>query len=174
MRLQQLKEVMNQTMSMDRKKIAIILTAVAVAAIFGGIALSAYAANNGEDSSSEFAGWINGRIMSGTCGWPGGGQRGPGSFGFVEVSEEFEQNVINIAKNDSDVQELLADGYNITGVRPIIKTIVEGDGTVVMKATSAIVMLEKDTTSHASVWVDLEEGKVTEIVILTRTVIEKP
>ena len=34
-------------------------------------------------------------------------------------------------------------------------------------------MLEKDETSHVSVWVDLEEAKVTEIVILTRTVIEK-
>jgi len=82
--------------------------------------------------------------------------------------------VINIAKNDTDVQNLLADGYNVTGVRPIIKTIVEGDGSVVTKATSAIVMLEKDTTGHASVWVDLEQGKVTKIVILTRTVIEKP
>jgi len=173
-RLQQSKGVMNQAMNMDRKKIAIILTAVAVAAIFGGIALSAYAANNGEDSSSEFAGWINGRMMPGTCGWPGGGRRGPRGFGFVEVSEEFEQNVINIAKSDQDVQTLLGEGYNITGVRPIIKAIVEADGNVTMKATSAIVMLEKDTTGYASVWVDLEQAKVTEIVILTRTVIEKP
>lgn len=92
----------------------------------------------------------------------------------MEVSEEFEANVIDIAKSDEDVQDLLDDGYNITGVRPIIKSVVEGDGSVVTKATSAIVMLEKDTTSRASVWVDLEEAKVTEIVILTRTVIEKP
>lgn len=174
MRLQQPKEVMNRAMNMDRKKIAIILTAVAVAAIFGGIALSAYAANNGEDSNSEFAGWINGRPMLGPCGFPGGGRHGPRGFGFIEVSEEFEQNVINIAKNDTDVQTLLDEGYNITGVRPNIKTIVEADGTVATKATSAIVMLEKDTTGCASVWVDIEQAKVTEIVILTRTVIEKP
>jgi hypothetical protein len=43
-----------------------------------------------------------------------------------------------------------------------------------MKATSAIVMLEKGTTGHASVWVNVDEAKVTRIVILTRTVIEKP
>ena len=58
-------------------------------------------------------------------------------------------------------------------MRPIIKTVVEADGTVVTKATSAIVMLEKDTTSRATALVDIEESKVTEIVILTRTVIDK-
>jgi len=35
-------------------------------------------------------------------------------------------------------------------------------------------MLQKDTSGRASVFVNLEEGKVTRIVILTRTVIEKP
>lgn len=140
-----------------------------MAAIISGIALTAYAANNGQENS-------NGLIMPGTRGWPcGWGHCGfnRGHYGFVEVSEGFKENVINIAESDSDVQQLLNDGYNITGVRPIIKSTVEADGTVVTKATSAILMLEKDTTSHASVWVDLEQGKVTEIVILTRTVIEK-
>jgi hypothetical protein len=160
-------------MNIDRSKALILLTMVAVAAILGGIVLTTYAAGNGEESSDGFAGWINGRMMPGTCGWSRGGLRGRGGYGFVEVSEEFEKNVINIAKNDSDVQELLNDGYNITGVRPIIKSIVEADGNVETKATSAIVMLKKDTTSHASIWVDMEEEKVTEIVILTRTVIEK-
>ncbi len=112
--------------------------------------------------------------MLGPCSFPGGGRHGPRGFGFIEVSEEFEQNVINIAKNDTDVQTLLDEGYNITAVRPIIKTVVEADGTVATKATSAIVVLEKDTTGCASVWVDIEQAKVTEIVILTRTVIEKP
>lgn len=115
--------------------------------------------------------------MAGTCNWTGGGQRGGprghGGYGFIEVSEEYEENVLTVAKNDSDVQALLDDGYNIIGVKPIIKTVVEADGSVVTKATSAVVMLEKDTTGYASVWVDLEQGKVTEIVILTRTVIEK-
>jgi len=72
------------------------------------------------------------------------------------------------------VQNLLADGYNITDVRPIINTVVEADGTVTMKATTARVMLSQNTTGRAFVTVNVEEGKVMEIVILTRTVIEKP
>jgi hypothetical protein len=102
------------------------------------------------------------------------GMRGQGCYGSIEVSEEFKENVINIAKSDTDVQNLLNQGYNITCVRPIIKTIVEGNGTVITKATSAILMLQKDTTGRAVVTVDVENAKVTEIVILTKTVIQKP
>ncbi len=151
-----------------RSKALILLPVVLVAAILGSIALTAYAADNGQENSNGSAEW-----MSETCGWPRGGPRGRGPHGFIEVSEEFKENAINIAKSDEDVQELLDEGYNITGVRPIIKSIVEADGTVVTKATSAIVMLEKDTTSRASVSVDLEEAKVTKIVIVAITVIEK-
>jgi hypothetical protein len=102
------------------------------------------------------------------------GMRGFGGFGPVEVSEEFEQTVINIAESDADVQNLIADGYNVTSVRPIIKTVVDAEGNVVTKATSAVLTLQKDTTGHASVMVDVEEAKVTQIVILTKTVIDKP
>lgn len=159
---------------MDRKsKALILLSVVAVAAMLGGLALATYAADNGQENSNDVSEWINGRMMLGTCDGSRGGLRGRGPHGFIEVSEEFEESVIDIAKSDQDVQELLDDGYNITGVRPIIKSRVEANGDVETKATSAIVMLEKDTTSHASVWVDLEEGKVTEIVILPRTVIER-
>jgi len=114
--------------------------------------------------------------MPETCVWPRGWRHhgfARGDYRFVEVSKEYEENVINIAKSDQDVQALLDDGYNITNVRPIIKAVVEADGTVVTKATNAIVMMEKDTTSRASVWIDVEQAKVTRIVILTRTVIEK-
>jgi uncharacterized protein YciI len=104
---------------------------------------------------------------------PRRGPHGGRGFGFVEVSEEFEENVIAIAENDEDVQTLLDDGYNVTIVRPIIKTVVDGEGNVVTKATDAIVMLVKEDTGRASAWVNLDEAKVTEIVILTRTVIEK-
>ena len=159
---------------MDRKSKAIILlTLVAVSALLGGIALTAYAAANGEENSNGFPKWFNGRMMAGPCGMPRGGPHGWGRGGFVEVSEEFEENAINIAESDEDVQGLLGDGYNVTGVRPIIKSVVEADGDVVTKATSAIVMLEKNATGRAFVWVDVEEGTVTRIVILTRTVIEK-
>ena len=80
----------------------------------------------------------------------------------------------NIAENDTDVQNLIADGYNATSVRPIIKTVVDTEGNVVTKATSAVLILQKDTTGHASVMVSIEEAKVTQIVIQTRTVIDKP
>jgi len=102
------------------------------------------------------------------------GMRGFGGFGPVEVSEEFEQTVTSIAESDTDVQNLIADGYNVTSVNPIIKTVIDAEGNVVTKATSAVLMLQKDTTGHATVMVDIEEAKVTQIVILTRTVIDKP
>ena len=162
-------------MKIDRKKIAILLTAVTVAAIMSGIALSVYAADSREERCNGFAGWSNRRMMmAGPYAWSNGRPRGRGCHGFVEVSEEFEEKAISIAESDQDVQALLDDGYNITRVRPIIKTVVEADGNVETRATDAIVMLEKDETSHAVVWVDLEEAEVTKIVILTRTVIEKP
>jgi hypothetical protein len=102
------------------------------------------------------------------------GRSGFGNFGPIEVSEEFKQTVTNIAESDQDVQNLVADGYNVTAVRPIIKTVVDAEGNVVTKATSAILLLQKDTTGHVTVLVNIEEAKVTQIVILTRTVIEKP
>ncbi len=156
-----------------RSKALILLSVVAVAAILGGIMLTTYAADNGQENNNGFPEWVNGGMMPGACGWSRGGLRGRGGYRFIEVSEEYEENVLNIAQSDEDVQKLLDEGYNITGVRPIIKSIVEANGDVETKATSAIVMLEKDTTSRALVSVNLEEGKVTEIVILTRTVIEK-
>ena len=102
------------------------------------------------------------------------GMGGIGGFGPVEVSEEFKQTVTNIAGNDTDVQNLIVDGYNVTSVRPIIQTVIDAEGNVVTKATNAVLTLQKDTTGHASVMVDIEQAKVTQIVILTRTVIDKP
>jgi hypothetical protein len=102
------------------------------------------------------------------------GMGGFGGFGPVEVSEEFKQTVTNIAGNDTDVQNLIADGYNVTSVRPIIKTVIDAEGNVVTKAPNAVLTLQKDATGYASVMVDVEQAKVTQIVILTRTVIDKP
>lgn len=91
----------------------------------------------------------------------------------LEVSEEYKEKVLNIVENDADVQKLLNEGYNITGIKPLIKSVVNEDGTVVTKVATAVVMLKKDATGKAMVWVDLEHGKVTKIVSLTLTVIEK-
>ena len=162
---------------MERKTKILMGSAVLVLAILSGIAALAYANNVKGDTSTTATVTSNddGYFMG--MGGHGHGTRqgcGMGPWESITVSQEFKDNVINIAKNDTDVQNLLNDGYNITAVRPIISTTIEGDGTVTMKATSAIVMLEKDTTGRASVWVDITEGKVTRIVILTRTVIEKP
>ncbi|MFB0503858.1 MAG: hypothetical protein ACETWE_08500 [Candidatus Bathyarchaeia archaeon] len=156
--------------AIDRRKALTSLSVVALIAIMSTVVLT-YAADNGEESSNGFPEWINGRMRLGRCGWRGGW----GRFGSIEVSEEFEQAAVGIAEGDLDVQEtLLAQGYSITGVRPVIKAKVEADGEVVTKATSVIVMLEnEDATSRASVWVDLDAQSVTKIVILTRTVIEK-
>jgi hypothetical protein len=126
------------------------------------------------DNSTEFPCWINGGMGFGGPGPRGGPRGGFGGFGPIQVSAEFEQNVTDIAKSDTDVQTLLAEGYNVTSVRPIIKSVVDANGYVTTKATSAIVILQKDTSGHAEVLVNLEEGKVTRIVIFTRTVIEKP
>ena len=180
--------------TIDRSKALILLTIVVMASILSGITLTTVMADTGEentseltslvavtedentDDSAEFMPW---RMMMRKCEGPQGGFRGGplgrGGFGYVEVSEEFEENVIAIAEGDEDVQALLDEGYNITAMRPIIKTVVDGEGNVVTKATDAIVMLSKDDeTGRASVWVNLEMTKVTEIVIVTRTVIEKP
>ncbi|MBO3839369.1 MAG: hypothetical protein QXU09_01295 [Thermoproteota archaeon] len=95
-------------------------------------------------------------------------------FSFINVSEEFKENVANVAKNDEDVQKLLSEGYNITCIRPIISTSIGKDGSVVTKAKSAVLVLRKNFSGIAFVWVDVEKGKVTRIEIITRTVIEKP
>lgn len=182
-------------MTKNRKISALaLLSLVAFAAIMGAFLLTAQAADTatatdenalntaatntvaGDSSNALGVGFggmgFGGRHRGGSMGMFGG-------FGVIEVSEEFEQKVTDIAKDDTDVQNLLADGYNVTAIRPRIKTVVDADGCVTTKATSAIVILQKDASDTnsasgcVSVLVDLENAKVTEIVILTRTVIEK-
>jgi hypothetical protein len=167
-----------------------LLTVVAFAAIMGGFLLTTKATDTTSTTDTNTStSTANGNCMDipswnnfsmgfgrhGFGGGPGAGfGAGPRGFGSVEVSAEFVQNVTNIAKSDADVQNLLADGYNITLVRPVINSVVDANGYVTAKATNATVILQKDTSGYASVFVNLEEGKVTKIVILTRTVIEKP
>jgi len=145
----------------DRSKDVVLVSLVGLAVLgilLGSTMLTAYGADNGIGIGN-----LAGR------GW----LRGGGCFGAIEVSEEYKENATNVAKSDPDVQNLLNSGYSIAGVRPIISTKIDANGNVVMKATSAVVQLEKDTTSRASVWVDLEAGKVTRIEILAMTIIEK-
>jgi len=101
-----------------------------------------------------------------------GGCGGPGGFGAIQVSSDFTQNVTNIAKNDSDVQNLLNQGYNITSIRPVITTSIDGNGNIVAKASKANLVLQ-GTNGRAFVVVDLGQSKVTKIVTLTVTEINK-
>ena len=106
-------------------------------------------------------------------GWLRGlGQR-LGRYGSFEASEEFRAKAIAIAEIDPDVQGLLADGYGITRVIPVIKSMVDANGDIARKAVKAVVLLRKgDSKSFATVWVDLNAESVTRIVTLTRTVVK--
>ena len=164
---------------LERKVKLLMLSTVLILAVLSGVAVMVYANGVTNDTSTNTETNVmynHGGCLGGGHGFGNGfGRQGFGwGFGNITVSQAYKDNVISIAKNDSDVQNLLADGYNITGIKPIINTVVEADGTVTMKATTAIVMLTKDTTGRAFVTVNVDEGKVTKIVILTRTVIEKP
>lgn len=112
-------------------------------------------------------------------GEPGfGGHRGcgpgfMGGLGNIEVSSEYTATVNAILNNDTDVQNLITAGYNVTSIRPIIKTVIEADGTLTTKATTAIVTLQNGTSGYAVANVDISQAKVTQIVIFTRTVIDK-
>jgi hypothetical protein len=164
-----------------------LLSLVAFAAVMGGVLLTAQAADTNTATNENTLNTATNTVVDdcgdalggsfGEMGFGGGHRGGPmgafGGFGAIEVSTEFQQKVTDIVENDSDVQNLIADGYNITAIRPIIKTVVNADGSVTTKATSAIVMLQKDTSGCALVSVDIENSKVTRIVILTRTVIDK-
>jgi len=180
-------------MSINRKIVGLtLLTLVAFAAVMGGFLLTTQATDtNGTTAETTTENTTTVTTDAGCIAVPdwnigGMGFGGPshrhregfGGFGSgfipVEVSAEFEEKVTNIAKNDTDVQQLLDEGYNVTRVMPIVKTIIDGDGNVVTKATNATVMLEKDTTGRAIVSVDLTQEQVTQIIILTRTVINKP
>jgi hypothetical protein len=90
----------------------------------------------------------------------------------IQLSSEFTANVTNIANNDSDVQNLLNQGYNMASIRPNISTTVDDNGNVVTKASTADLTLIA-TNGRELVVVDLSQEKVTKIVTLTVTEIDK-
>lgn len=172
-------------MNIEKSKALALLSVVVVIAAISGIILNAASAQTtvttqtavtnemSEMPEVSSSGCMIRNVSMGILGLPHGIMRERMFRGFIIVSDEFKEKVISIAKNDADVQNLLNEGYNVTRVKPIIKTMVEGDGTVTMKATGAVITLQKNTSGRAYVWVDLEQGKVTRIEIITRTAIEK-
>ena len=110
-------------------------------------------------------------------GGPGGRGHGPESMGSgmsnIEVSDEYTANVNAILSNDTDVANLISEGYNITSINPVVKNVIQGDGTLVTKATTAIVTMENGDSGIATVKVDIENSAVLKITIITTTVIDK-
>ncbi len=134
------------------------------------------ATNATSNSPIAVDGFGNGPMMIGMEPRFGMGQRmgrGFGGFGAVQVSSDFAANVTNIVNNDSDVQTLLNQGYNITSIRPVISTVVDGNGNIVTKVSTADLLLQGNNGSRAFVVVDLSQVKVTKVVTLTVTEIDK-
>jgi hypothetical protein len=153
--------------------IALALATAGVAMAHGSGDATSYRITTADESATSYTDLGNRPSFPGR--WQCGNMHGPcrGGFGLeISVSDEFKENVINIAESDPDVQNLLNAGYENMHVEPIIKATVQGNGDVVIKATSAIVTLRKNG-GRALVQVDLEAGKVTKIVITERTVIDK-
>lgn len=181
----------------DRKFTALTLLLItAFAAVVGGLLVTTNSANATETNSTTDATTVTtadvgnytnalpfggiGGMMVGEQEFGGPGCRGGrggrgfmGGFGNVEVSSEYTANVNAILGNDTDVQNLVSQGYNVTSINPIVKNIIEADGTLSTKATTAIVTLQNGTSGFATVSVDVSQSKVTQIVIITRTVIDK-
>jgi hypothetical protein len=158
----------------------------AFAAILGGLAMTAFAAEtetattatsttataDAENQTENLPSWRMAEMMMSDQGF-GRGHRGLGGMGNIEVSSEYTATVNAILDSDTDVQNLIAEGYNVTSIRPVIKNVIEADGTLSTKATTAIVTLQNGTSGYATASVDITAAKVTQIVILTRTVIDK-
>ena len=169
----------------------------AFAAVIGGLAATSFAAGTNSTTSeastaatSELSSnetdlpfWGMGGMMMGDQGFGGGpgfggghrgcGPRFMGGMDNIEVSSEYTATVNAILNNDTDVQNLINEGYNVTSINPIIKNVIGADGTVTTKAATAIVTLQNGTSGYAVASVDISQAKVTQIVIFTRTVIDK-
>jgi hypothetical protein len=188
----QFEKIESEVIELEKKtKILIVSTLLVLAAVLSVVAMYAYAASdNATATSTNIAFYYNGTALGsrpffghGCRGWGGFGVFGGfGGFGgSLNVSQAFKDRVISIAENNTNVQNLIANGYNVTGVTPIITATVGANGTVTFVATNAIVTLAQHTTGQnttsmgrALVWVNVEQAKVTKIVTTTRTVIENP
>jgi hypothetical protein len=131
------------------------------------------------NSPINLGGFGNGPMAMGMEPRPGMGHRMEGGFGggfgpqAIQISADFTANVTDIAKSDSDVQALITQGFNITSIRPIITTSIDGNGNITTKASTANVLLEGNNGSRSFIIVDLSQAKVTKIVTLTVTEIDK-
>lgn len=122
--------------------------------------------------------FLEGEMIIGDQGFGGLRIHGGRGMGFaaprnIEISSDYVSTVNNILNNDTDVQNLVSQGFNVTAIRPMVKNVIGADGTISTSAATAIVIMQNGTSGHATVSVDITNAKVTQIVILTRTVIDK-
>ncbi len=176
----------------NRKTLAISLAALAVLSAVGGlVTMTAIADANstGTDTTNDTSTVLDSTIQQfadnmkmidcpkGFGGGPSGKGHGMGSMGYdisnIEVSDEYKANVNTILSSDVDVANLISEGYNVTSIKPVIKNVIEGDGTFATKATTAIVIMENGDSGVATVKVGVENSAVTKITIVTTTVIDK-
>lgn len=168
----------------ERKTIALTLVMLTALTAIGALTATSFATEvtsdtNAVDVESEtnekpFVAMPEMMLME--KGFGGGpGHRGGGSGGMrnIEISTEYTEKVNAILEADPDVQTLITEGYTVTAIRPNLKSVVEADGTIVTSATTAVVTLENGTSGYAVANVDVSQAEVTEIVIYTRTVIDK-
>ncbi|MEM1915698.1 MAG: hypothetical protein QXU00_00260 [Ignisphaera sp.] len=82
----------------------------------------------------------------------------------VEVSDEYRTRIENILRSDPNASTLLENGYSITVIKPIVRFVVQGDGSIVMRADKAVVILAKNGENRTIVYIDVINGFVIEIV----------
>jgi hypothetical protein len=75
--------------------------------------------------------------------------RGSHTYNNYELSTEYKQTIDDILSSDSDVQNLINKGYNITSIIPQVKNVISADGTVTAKATTVVMILEHGTSGYA-------------------------
>ncbi len=95
--------------------------------------------------------------------------------GFViELSEGFRERILKIASSDTDVKNLLSEGYNVSDVKVIhMKFTVQENGQIIMESDKVLLTLINGEGSRAFVEIDLKAEKVTKITIVNMAVINK-
>jgi hypothetical protein len=104
-----------------------------------------------------------------------GNEMGPmgGMNSNIEVSSEYNATVNTILSSDTDVANLISQGYTVRSINPIIKSVIGADGTITTKASTATVIMQNGTVGIAKITIDITNAKVTYIETITRTIIDK-
>lgn len=92
--------------------------------------------------------------------------------GFVQISPEYNETVMRILSLNSDVKSLLDQGYAVVSIRPVVVAHVQGDGTVILKAQKAVVVLSNGSTV-VTYLVDIVSGSVTHIATINISAIKE-